>query len=139
MAGPRDLTGLGEIHALLGRGAKFEGKLTFEGRVRIEGELSGEILGDGVLVIGDGADVRASVEVGTLIVRGGVLRGNVTARQLIEIHPEGAVHGDIQAPEIDIAKGCVFEGRCTMIPASTVDADPGEESASGEPGSDPSS
>lgn len=121
MVSPRDLTGLGEIHALLGRGARFKGKLTFEGRVRIEGELEGEILGDGVLVIGDGADVRANVEVGTLIVRGGVLRGNVTARQLIEIHREGAVHGDIQAPEIDIAKGCVFEGRCTMIPASAAD------------------
>lgn len=114
----RDLTGIGEIHALLGRGARFSGKLTFEGRVRIDGTLEGEILGDGVLVIGDGADVRANVEVGTLIVRGGTLRGNVTARQLIEIHPEGSVYGDIQAPEIDIAKGCVFEGRCTMIPAT---------------------
>ena len=116
----RDLTGIGEIHALLGRGARFEGKLTFEGRVRIDGTLEGEILGDGVLVIGDGADVRANVEVGTLIVRGGTLRGNVAARQLIEIHPEAAVYGDIQAPEIDISKGCVFEGRCTMIPADMV-------------------
>jgi cytoskeletal protein CcmA (bactofilin family) len=128
----RDLTGIGEIHALLGRGARFEGKLTFEGRVRIDGALEGEILGDGVLVLGDGADVKANVEVGTLIVRGGTLRGNVAARQLIEIHPEGAVYGDIQAPEIDISKGCVFEGRCTMIPASgasddAADADDGDE------------
>lgn len=127
----RDLTGIGEIHALLGRGTRFAGKLTFEGRVRIEGNLDGEILGDGVLVIGDGAEVKANVEVGTLIVRGGVLRGNVTARQLIEIHPQGAVYGDIQAPEIDISKGCVFEGRCTMIPASGPD-DAGEPDA-GEP------
>ncbi len=99
------------------------GKLTFEGRVRIDGALEGEILGDGVLVIGDGADVKANVEVGTLIVRGGTLRGNVAARQLIEIHPEGSVYGDITAPEIDIAKGCVFAGRCTMVPAT------GEEAA----------
>jgi cytoskeletal protein CcmA (bactofilin family) len=114
----RDLTGIGEIQALLGPGTRFSGKLTFEGRVRIDGTLDGEIFGDGVLVIGDGADIRANVEVGTLIVRGGTLRGNVAARQLIEIHPEGAVYGDIQAPEIDISKGCVFEGRCTMVPAA---------------------
>lgn len=125
----RDLTGIGEIHALLGRGARFEGKLTFEGRVRIDGTLVGEILGDGVLVLGDGADVKANVEVGTLIVRGGTLRGNVAARQLIEIHPEGAVYGDIQAPEIDISKGCVFEGRCTMLAIGEGDGEPG----AGEP------
>lgn len=118
MVQPRDLTGIGEIQALLGRGTRFDGKLTFEGRVRIDGALKGAIFGDGVLVIGEGAEVEADVEVGTLIVRGGTLRGNVAARQLIEIHAEGAVYGDIQAPEIDIAKGCVFEGRCTMVPAS---------------------
>ncbi|UJR81924.1 bactofilin family protein [Sandaracinus amylolyticus] len=128
MPAPRDLTGIGELHALLGRGARFEGKLAFEGRVRIDGALKGEILGDGVLVIGDGAEVEANIEVGTLIVRGGVLRGNVLARQLIEIHPEGAVYGDIQAPEIDISKGCVFEGRCTMLPVGRDD----EEAETGE-------
>lgn len=112
----RDLTGLGELHALLGHGTRFEGKLTFEGRVRIDGAMKGQITSDGILVIGAGAEVEASVEVGTLIVRGGVLRGNVAARELIEIHPEAAVYGDITAPVIDIAKGCTFEGRCTMAP-----------------------
>lgn len=129
----RDLTGIGELHALLGRGTRFEGKLAFEGRVRIDGELEGEIVGDGVLVIGDGAEVKANVEVGTLIVRGGVLRGTVLARRLIEIHPEGAVYGDITAPEIDISKGCVFEGRCTMLPAPHEEE--GEEPEEGEPAS----
>ena len=110
----QDLTGLGEIHALLGRGTSFEGTLSFEGRVRIDGRLRGKVFSDGILILGDGAEVEAEIEVGTLIVRGGTLRGNVTARQLIEIHAEGAVHGDITAPQIDIDKGCVFEGRCTM-------------------------
>jgi cytoskeletal protein CcmA (bactofilin family) len=131
--GARDLTGLGEIHALIGRGTRFSGKLTFEGRVRIDGELEGQIFGDGVLVIGEGAEVRADVEVGTLIVRGGTLRGNVIARQLIEIHPEGAVYGDICAPEIDIAKGCIFEGRCSMAPASAREETGEEPGRAGEP------
>jgi cytoskeletal protein CcmA (bactofilin family) len=110
----RDLTGLGELHALLGRGTEFEGVLVFEGRVRIDGRFRGRVHGDGVLVVGDGAEVEAEVEVGTLIVRGGTLRGTVAARELIEIHAEGRVHGDIAAPAIEIDKGCVFEGKCTM-------------------------
>jgi len=115
MAQTKDLTGLGEIHALMGRGTEFEGVLSFEGRVRIDGAFKGEIYSDGILILGDGAEVEAQIEVGTLIVRGGSLRGNVVARQLIEIHAEGAVRGDITAPQIDIDKGSVFEGKCTMV------------------------
>ncbi|MCB9596372.1 MAG: polymer-forming cytoskeletal protein [Sandaracinaceae bacterium] len=114
MSQPQDLTGLGEIQALLGRGTAFEGTLAFEGRVRIDGRFAGKVFSEGILILGDGAEVEAEIEVGTLIVRGGTLRGNVVARQLIEIHAEGAVHGDITAPQIDIDKGCVFEGKCTM-------------------------
>jgi cytoskeletal protein CcmA (bactofilin family) len=125
----KDLTGLGEIHALLGRGTEFEGVLAFEGRVRIDGRFTGRIHSDGILILGDGAEVEAEVEVGTLIVRGGTLRGDVVARQLVEIHAEGAVHGDIAAPQIDIDKGCVFEGKCTMTGGEEEAASPASSSS----------
>ncbi len=121
----RDLTGLGELQALLGRGTRFEGLLTFEGRVRVDGIELGEIKSEGLLVLGDGSNVDATIEVGTLIVRGGTLRGSVVARELIEIHEGAKVHADITAPEIDIAKGSLFDGRCSMVPAATRTSDPG--------------
>ena len=46
----KDLTGLGEIHALLGRGTEFEGVLAFEGRVRIEGRFVGKVHSDGIQI-----------------------------------------------------------------------------------------
>lgn len=110
----KDLTGLGEINALLGRGTEFTGKLTFEGRVRIDGKFSGEIFSEDVLILGDGAEVRAEIEVGTLIVRGGSLWGNVRATSLVEIHSPGKVYGNIHSPQLFIDKGVVFEGQCTM-------------------------
>lgn len=111
---PKDLTGLSEINALLGKGTEYEGKLTFEGRVRIDGKFTGEIFSDDVLIVGQGAEVRGKVEVGTLIVRGGQLFGDVQASQAVEILAEGAVHGDIHTPQLFIDKGVVFEGKCTM-------------------------
>jgi cytoskeletal protein CcmA (bactofilin family) len=110
----KDLTSLGEINALLGRGAEFEGKLTFTGRVRIDGRFRGEIFSDDVLILGDDAEVHADIEVGTLIVRGGTLHGNVRASQLVEIHSPGKVHGNIHAPQLYVDRGVVFDGRCTM-------------------------
>jgi cytoskeletal protein CcmA (bactofilin family) len=110
----QDLTGLVEINALLGRGTVYEGKLAFEGRVRIEGRFRGEIFSEGVLIVGQGADVDAEVDVGTLIVRGGMLAGSVRARQLVEIHAPAKVRAELRTPQLFIDKGVQFDGKCTM-------------------------
>lgn len=109
-----DLTGLSEINALLGAGTEYEGKLVFQGRVRVDGRFAGEIHGSDVLILGATADVRADVHVGALIVLGGTLRGNVVARRLVELHAPGVVHGDIETPQLFIDKGATFTGSCTM-------------------------
>jgi len=104
-----------EITALLGGGTRFEGKLSFDGTVRIDGCFSGEIVSEDVLIVGDGADVRADIRVGTLIVQGGVVRGDIAARDLVEIHHPGQVHGNIVSPSLCIDKGVIFEGQCRMV------------------------
>ena len=103
----------GEINTLLGRGTSFEGKLTFEGTVRIDGRLTGEIFSDDILVIGEGADVKAKIDVGTLIVEGNV-EGNVRAGKLIELHAPARVRGNLETPQLYIDKGVIFEGNCKM-------------------------
>ncbi len=103
-----------EIHALLGAGTRYEGKLLFDGRVRIDGRFTGEIASDGVLIIGEGAEIEASIAVGTLIVRGGRVVGDVQASELVEIHAPGRIDGDIRTPELFMEKGVVFEGHCSM-------------------------
>src|SRR5262247_1768235 len=109
---------LGEITTLLGRGASFEGKLTFEGTVRIDGRFRGEVFSDDTLVIGEGAMVEAEIDVGEIIIQGNVV-GNVTARRSIEIHAPGRVKGDLHTPSLQIDKGVIFEGRSFMEAAVT--------------------
>ena len=105
-----------EITALLGRGTNFEGKLHFEGRVRIDGTFKGEILSDDTLIVGDGAEVHAEIDVATIIVRGGIVHGNVRATTAIEIHAPGKLHGNIHSPSVFIDRGVEFQGSCRMDP-----------------------
>lgn len=107
----------GEITTLLGRGATFEGKLTFEGTVRIDGRFKGEVFSDDTLVIGEGAHVEAQIDVGEVIIQGTVV-GNITAKRSIEIHAPGRVKGDIHTPILQIDKGVIFEGRSFMEAAT---------------------
>lgn len=118
-----DLTGIGEIQALLGSGSQFEGKLTFAGRVRVDGKFRGQIFSDDVLVLGEHAEIHASIDVGTLIMRGGTLHGDVRATELVELYSPARVYGDIVAPQLFLDKGVVFEGKCTMPTEAKHDAD----------------
>ena len=118
MQAPARREGLvGEINTLLGRGASFEGKLTFEGTVRVDGKLKGEVFSDDVLVVGEGAYVEAEVDIGEIIIQGTVV-GNIRAKRGIEIHAPGRVKGDLHTPSLQIDKGVIFEGRSFMEAAS---------------------
>jgi cytoskeletal protein CcmA (bactofilin family) len=119
----RDWSSVGELQALLGAGAEFEGTLVFQGRIRIEGRFKGEIRSDDVLILGPSADVHANIQVGALIVRGGSLKGDVRAKQLVEIYAPAKVRGNIEAPQVYLEKGAVFEGQCTMVEEKPVPAD----------------
>ena len=103
----------GDLNALLGKGSEFEGKLAFEGKVRIDGTFTGEISTNDLLMVGDGAKVQAEISCGTVIVEGEVV-GNIRATSAVELRRPAKVHGDITTPSLVIEKGVVFEGRSKM-------------------------
>ena len=119
-----------ELVALLGEGARFEGKLIFEGRVRIDGHFRGEVVSEGTLVVGDRALVEANIDVGALIVLGGTVRGDVRAQRMVELHAPAKVFGNITAPQLAVDRGVLFEGQSRVAdqaPAS--EPDKGEDAA----------
>jgi cytoskeletal protein CcmA (bactofilin family) len=112
-----DPAGGAQVTTLLGRGSEFEGKLSFEGTVRVDGKLSGEIFTEDVLIIGEGAEVRAEINVGAVIIEGSV-QGNIHAKRSVEIHTPGRVRGNIITPSLFIEKGVMFDGTCQMEPSA---------------------
>jgi cytoskeletal protein CcmA (bactofilin family) len=111
--GPAPAAPASDLNALLGRGSEFEGKLTFEGTVRIDGKFTGTIVTGDVLVVGEGAKISAEISCGTLIVHGEV-QGNVRAKSLVEFHQPARIRGNVETPSLVIEKGVIFEGQCKM-------------------------
>lgn len=105
--------GTGELNALLGKGSEFDGKLTFEGTVRIDGTFSGEITTSDTLIVGEGAKVNAEISCGTLIVHGEIA-GNISASSSVELHKPARVKGDVTTPALVIERGVFFQGSSKM-------------------------
>jgi len=105
--------GSSDINALLGRGSEFEGKLTFEGKVQIDGKFTGEISSDGTLVIGDGAKVKAEIAVDTIIIKGDIV-GNIRAKSNVNLDSSARLRGNIHSAGLIVEQGAIFDGNCVM-------------------------
>jgi cytoskeletal protein CcmA (bactofilin family) len=103
----------GQVTALLDQGCLFEGRLTFEGTVRIGGSFRGEIFTNDTLVVNSGANIDAQIEADTVIISGTV-KGNVFARRRVIMHPPAVFTGTVTTPSLRIDEGVVFEGASYM-------------------------
>jgi len=103
----------GQLTALLDQGATFEGKLTFEGTVRIGGVFKGEIFTKDTLVINPEAKVEAQIEADIVIISGHVV-GSVFARRRVIMHPPAIFRGSVTSPSLRIDEGVMFEGASYM-------------------------
>jgi len=65
------------------------------------------------LVIGETGDMKADVNVGTLVCKG-KLNGAVVASKKIEMHPASKITGNIQTPALSIELGAVLDGHLNM-------------------------
>jgi cytoskeletal protein CcmA (bactofilin family) len=71
----------------------------------------------GCLRIGECGEGKAGIEVGRLVVSGHV-KGNITARQRVELLGPSRVSGTIRTPCIVVMEGAVFDGKCEMAGAA---------------------
>jgi cytoskeletal protein CcmA (bactofilin family) len=103
----------GDNFTFLGKGVDFKGILNFDGTVRIDGRVEGEIHTTGTLIIGEQAVVKGILSASTIMTSGKV-NGTVTATAKIQILKPGVLIGDIRTPGISIEDGAHFHGMCDM-------------------------
>src|SRR5215204_6912523 len=95
------------------KGSRVTGQLSFQGPARIDGIVDGEVNCQGILTVGEGAELKAKIT-GQIVVIRGKVEGNVTAKERIELLAPARLIGNIDAPRLIIAEGVVFDGDCSM-------------------------
>ncbi len=102
------------ISTFIGPESNIRGSLSFEGTIRLDGNVEGDISSaNGTVIIGEKAVVSAEIDVETAVIMGKVT-GTIRAKNRIEIYKPARITGDIQAPVISIDAGVSFNGNCAM-------------------------
>ncbi len=114
MFGKKEEVGkVGKVDTLIGPDAEIKGTISTKGTLRIDGSVDGGVANAEAVVIGEDGKVKGDVTAQTVVV-GGKISGNIIASASIEMLPHSQVKGDINAPQLYIAEGAVFEGNCVM-------------------------
>jgi len=101
------------LNGFLDKGTFFKGEVQFDDLLRVDGKFEGVIKSNSELVVGESAEVKGTIDVGSAVINGFV-DGIVKAKTKLELHEKAVVKGEINAPIIVIREGAVFDGSCKM-------------------------
>jgi cytoskeletal protein CcmA (bactofilin family) len=115
----REIMDEARLAGLIDQGTELKGELKFKGSFRIEGYFQGKIFSESLLIVGEKGQVEADVSVGQLIINGEI-RGNLQAKERIEVHNKGRVYGTLITPRLVVEEGAYLEATCqtTEVTAS---------------------
>lgn len=104
----------------------IEGDLSFKGSFRIDGSFKGTIDSESTLIVGENGKVEAEIKVGYIVVNGEI-KGNIQAKEKVEINSTGRVIGSVTAPKLVVEEGAYLETSCQTSDELPPPPEPEEE------------
>lgn len=102
-----------DINAFLGAGTVFNGVLSFQDAVRIDGCYTGEITSEGSLTAGKDAKIDGRITVGEFGLAGNFV-GEVYATRRVVIYKGGVLKGSVYTPDLVVEGGAILDGNIIM-------------------------
>jgi cytoskeletal protein CcmA (bactofilin family) len=113
---------------ILSSDVEIKGTIKFQKELLIDGKVEGEINSEGVLTIGENADIRGEIKTKSITVFGKV-QGNITVSERCELKSKCTLQGDLKAARLIIEEGATFIGKSEVTSGTSV--------SSGKPSSRP--
>lgn len=104
---------LQSISTLISEGCILDGNLKAPAYARIDGQVTGDVMIDEGLIIGEKGSISGNVITKEMIVYGSI-NGNIQTNAL-EIKATGKVTGEINTQALQVENGAVYNGRLSML------------------------
>ena len=106
------------IKSLIAEGSHIAGHVQLSEGLRVDGEVSGNILAKteapSILVISETAKVIGQVSADHIIINGSV-KGPVVARLMLELQPKARIEGDVEYASLEMHQGALITGQLRPI------------------------
>ncbi len=100
---------------ILSADVEIKGSIKFTNDLTIDGKVEGEITSQGILTVGENAEIRGEIKTKSATVHGRVT-GNITVEERCELKARAVLHGDLKATRLVIEEGATFIGKSEVSP-----------------------
>lgn len=102
----------GNIDCLIGTKTRIEGDIQFEGGLRVDGQIKGNLRGsqNSMLIVSEQAQLDGEIRAAHAIINGKVV-GTVHATERLELQPKARIIGDVHYLTLEMHPGAVVDGR----------------------------
>ena len=118
------------VNSVVGAGTHFRGDLDLSGLLRIDGDYSGTIRTSGKVIIGSGGRADCTIEASVVVI-GGVFKGEVYCSGNIIILASAIVIGNLYSPRMVVEEGTLIHGACVVTGVETFEQRRRDRSARG--------
>ncbi|MGA1677044.1 MAG: bactofilin family protein, partial [Pseudomonadales bacterium] len=105
--------------SIVSAGTVITGDLSCTGVLKVEGEINGSVLSARQVMLAKGGAIRGDVTAHEIVL-GGVVDGNVTAADRLELQPTAVVNGNIGTKSIVVMEGARINGAVKMTELALV-------------------
>ncbi len=102
------------LAAVLGPGTRYEGNMTFEGRVRIDGHYVGRIYSEDWLELGPTGHIEGQADVHDAVIAGTV-EGELRVRRRLVVEETARIVGKVDAGLLEVRGGARIEGEVRVL------------------------
>ena len=102
----------GEHYSVVSAECYFQGTLSVQGSLRVDGTLEGSVDNARHVIVGTDGKIVGDVSA-QVVVCGGVIEGNVCA-DMLEILAQASIKGDIRAKKMIVEEGGRIDGQCVI-------------------------
>lgn len=103
-----------KINSLIGAGTHIEGNLLFNGGLRIDGKVKGDVCASGddnaMLVVSEHAQIDGEIRVPHVVINGTV-NGPIRADQYLELQSKAKINGDVHYKTLEMQLGAIVQGQ----------------------------
>ena len=111
-------SGATSSNSVFGKGSKAVGQIYFEGVAEVDGDIDGEVVSEGVLIVGKSATLKAKIT-GQDVTVMGYVKGDIEVTKRLSLKHPAQVIGNIRTPLLSMDEGVVFQGGCYMEHSTT--------------------
>lgn len=102
------------VNTIVGHGSAITGDISISGLLRIDGDVDGNVLAQGRVIIGEDARIRGNIQAASVSV-GGVVQGDIIAPEYVVILSSGMVLGSIVTKKLRADENVILHGFCFAI------------------------